>query len=276
MGKSNTIWRSLILWICAVLITLASAVYQRVTGPTHPATGAMEIGDVVVQYDLPRNHGGVGGQEVVIESSDSLLQANLVFRRYKTSDSFSQQPMSREASTYKGILPHQPPAGKLEYYIELNSGGETATIPADRTVVIRFKGGVPLLALIPHVILMFLAMLFSARTGLEACYRDGRTWKLTMVTIVLLGLGGLIFGPVVQKYAFGAFWTGVPFGWDLTDNKTLIAFVGWLLVVIQHCRGKETRYWVLAAALLLLVIFLIPHSMMGSELDYKTGAVETG
>ena len=41
--------------------------------------------------------------------------------------------------------------------------------------------------------------------------------------LLLLAVGGFILGPLVQNYAFGELWTGVPFGWDLTDNKTLIA-----------------------------------------------------
>ncbi len=48
----------------------------------------------------------------------------------------------------------------------------------------------------------------------------------------------MILGPIVQKYAFGELWTGIPFGWDLTDNKTLIAFLFWILAVIMN-RKKE-------------------------------------
>ena len=88
--------------------------------------------------------------------------------------------------------------------------------------------------------------------------------------------GGLIFGPVVQKFAFGAYWTGWPFGQDLTDNKTLIAFIFWVIALIRIWRNREKRGWILVAAIVLLVIFLIPHSMFGSELDYSTGEVVTG
>jgi hypothetical protein len=73
----------------------------------------------------------------------------------------------------------------------------------------------------------------------------------------------------VQKFAFGALWTGFPFGYDLTDNKTLIAFIGWIIAIIAGRNGRPARGWVLAAAILLLIIFLIPHSLLGSELDYS-------
>ncbi|MBU1707483.1 hypothetical protein KKB28_06170, partial [bacterium] len=83
-------------------------------------------------------------------------------------------------------------------------------------------------------------------------------------------VGGMILGPVVQNYAFGAFWTGVPFGWDLTDNKTLIAMVGWVIAFIATRRNPPARIWVLGASLLMFIIFMIPHSTLGSQLDYST------
>jgi len=64
-------------------------------------------------------------------------------------------------------------------------------------------------------------------------------------------------------------WSGFPLGHDLTDNKTLVAMIGWLIALFMMRRGKPARGWVLAASILLLVVFLIPHSLLGSELDYS-------
>jgi hypothetical protein len=33
-------------------------------------------------------------------------------------------------------------------------------------------------------------------------------------------------------------------------------------------KGKSARGWILAAALLMFIVFLIPHSVLGSELAY--------
>ncbi|MEI6614889.1 MAG: hypothetical protein WCL37_08320, partial [Chrysiogenales bacterium] len=84
--------------------------------------------------------------------------------------------------------------------------------------------------------------------------------------------GGLILGPLVQKYAFGAFWTGFPLGHDLTDSKTLLAVMVWLGAFFLR---KKSRWWTLLATVLMIVIYLIPHSLLGSELNYQTGKVET-
>jgi hypothetical protein len=79
----------------------------------------------------------------------------------------------------------------------------------------------------------------------------------------------------MQKYAFGEFWTGIPFGFDLTDNKTLFAFLFWIWAYIAT-RKKASPIPVLVACIMTLVIFSIPHSFMGSELDYATNQVKTG
>ena len=68
---------------------------------------------------------------------------------------------------------------------------------------------------------MFLAMLFSTAAGLSALGRWPQARREAGICIGLLLVGGFVLGPLMQWYGFGAWWTGVPFGWDLTDNKTL-------------------------------------------------------
>jgi hypothetical protein len=80
---------------------------------------------------------------------------------------------------------------------------------------------------------------------------------------------------VVQLYAFGDLWTGIPFGWDLTDNKTLVAFLFWTLALVANLR-RERRWATVLAAVVLLLIYSIPHSLYGSELDYESGKVIQG
>ena len=109
-------------------------------------------------------------------------------------------------------------------------------------------------------------MLFRSRSE----QRKYGIWALS-----LLLAGGMVLGPVVQYYAFGEFWTGVPFGWDLTDNKTLLAVIFWILAVAMNYRKQRPLYTIIAAVMLLLV-YSIPHSMFGSELDYESGKIIQG
>lgn len=268
-----------IRWTLAVTITLAVAVYQRMTGPTYPLRGKVNFENVEIKYKLLRSHGGKTDQPVELTLPDTSVSAFLFYKRFKTTDEFTRLKMIRNAGTLVSALPNQPPAGKLEYYIMLQKGAKFQTVPAINTVVTRFKGDVPDFVLYPHIFFMFLAMLLSNLTGLEALARGERILRYTFLTAASLFIGGMILGPTMQKFAFGAFWTGVPFGWDLTDNKTLVAMIGWLFALWHAKRypnNKLTRWWVFSAAVVLLLIYSIPHSMMGSELDYSKMEVVTG
>jgi hypothetical protein len=257
------------LWILAFLITASTAVYQRMTGPTYPVDGKTTIANTQIQYEFLRTHETGIDCPVQVEVKNPEISGTVLYRRHKTSDPWTRIPMDRQNDSLVAALPNQPPAGKLQYKVVLSYQGEETSLTGEEPVIIRFKGAVPLWVLIPHVIVMFMAMLFSARAGLEAIRLKSNPRKLALWTTGLLFAGGFILGPLVQKFAFGALWTGFPFGYDLTDNKTLIAFIGWIIAIIAGRKGRPARGWVLAAAILLLIVFLIPHSVLGSELDYS-------
>ena len=49
--------RSFSLWIFALVITLTSAIYQRMTGPSYPSRGKVKLGSGEVSFRLPRTQG---------------------------------------------------------------------------------------------------------------------------------------------------------------------------------------------------------------------------
>ena len=137
-------------------------------------------------------------------------------------------------------------------------------------MVIRFKGDVPIVVLLLHIIAMFMSMLLSTRAGAEALFSRDKSYKFALWTTGLFIIGGIIFGPIVQYYAFGSFWSGWPIGSDLTDNKTAVALIGWLVALWRGRNVKTGRKWFIIAAVLQLLVFLIPHSLFGSELVYTS------
>jgi hypothetical protein len=270
--KSGLILRILL----ALLITLSAAYYQRKTGPTHPLEGEIKWLDTQINYKLLRSHGGEGDQPVNITVPDKTMDGYLVFRRYKTGEHWKAMKMKRQDDDLLASLPNQPAAGKIEYYIILTLQDEVLYIPQYRWVLTRFTVDVPGGVLFPHIIMMFLAMLFSNMAGLEALIKGKYMYKFSIWAAMLLFMGGMILGPIVQKYAFDAFWTGFPLGLDLTDNKTFIAMIAWLIALWKGRNNRQARGWILGAAVVMLLIYLIPHSMFGSELDYQTMQVGTG
>lgn len=260
--------RPAVLWILAFLITAGSAVYQRVTGPTYPKRGKAALAGREFRYRLPRSMAG-GDAVVRVPAVSGETRGTLAWKRHKSRDEWTYAGMAREGGELVGRLPQQPPAGKLAYRVILQDGVERVTLGGE-PVVIRFRGEVPLAVLVLHVIAMFGAMLAGTRAGLEFFAAKPEYKPLLLWTLGLLTVGGLLLGPVVQKYAFGAYWTGWPFGTDLTDNKTAVAWLGWVLAWWRLRRAPEgAGAWVLGAAVLMLVVFAIPHSLLGSELKYE-------
>jgi len=258
-----------ILWVVAVLITLGSAVFQRMTGPTYPVRGSVTVDGQEVRMRLTRTHGGPGNQPVVITVADQAVQGEVAWRRFPTADAWQRLPLTRNGDRLEAALPHQPVAGKLEYQVHLKRGGDEAVFP-ERPAVTRFRNDVPAFVLLPHVAAMFFAMLFSTAAGLSALGRWTRqSHQEARINGALLLVGGFVLGPLMQKIAFGAWWTGIPFGWDLTDNKTLFAAVAWAIALWRARGGRDARRAIIAAAVVTLVIFAIPHSVWGSELKWE-------
>lgn len=259
--------RSVVLWIIAIVLTLASIVYQRLTGPIHPARGSVVIGEETINFRLLRSHDTTADAEIKIKASDPDISGQIKYRRFKSHDPWISTEMPREGEYLNFFIPKQPMAGKVSYQITLTGKDRVPHVLTDEPVVMRFKGPVPPYVLWPHVFFMLTWMFLASRTGLQALVKGQSLFKYTLITTILLAVGGLILGPLVQKFAFDAFWTGWPFGHDLTDNKTIVAFVLWA-IALWKARKNTGRGWIMTAAVVTFAVYLIPHSVLGSEIDY--------
>lgn len=313
-------FRSIVLWIGAVLLAAAAMIYQRATGPTYPLSGQFQVAGQNYQYELIRSDWSQETQEaarVTIPDPGPEVTANLYYKRFKTGDPFTKVPMQREEieghQKLVGRLPAQPAAGKLAYYLVLETPEGQLRIPQKKraspqvrqgplsqllsffrptmgeNVIIRFKDHVPETVLWPHIGMMIFTILVGMRAALGALFAPGTMRLLAWLALLGMTIGGMILGPVVQKYAFGEYWTGFPFGGDWTDNKMLVMWIAWLTACTTlgfRPRKKEWpgRIMVVLAALVMTAVYLIPHSMGGSELNYEkleqgvpaSEAIETG
>ena len=251
-----------VCWFLAVIITLALSIYQRMTGPTHPKKVDIELRGDNYQIKLPRS--GVQKDEIVtLKDITAVVKSQLHYRRYPTTNDYTTVDFQWTGAAWQAALPVQPIAGKLQYYITVDGKDYLK----DEPVIIRFRNDVPAYILIPHILLMFGAMLFAVYTFLLVVTRkEYRKWlKMTVATLFV---GGFIFGPLVQHAAFGPWWTGFPYGTDLTDNKTLISFL-FFLAALATLKWKYNKWIVSLAVLVMIAVFTIPHSAYGSEYDYE-------
>ena len=255
--------KKFVYWLLAVIITLALSVYQRMTGPTHPKKVDIELRGENYQVKLPRS-GVQKDEDVKLKGVPSTAKAQLHYRQYPTANDYTTVDFEWKDDAWQVALPMQPIAGKLQYYLTVDGKDYLK----DEPVVIRFRNDVPAYILIPHILLMFGAMLFAVYTFLLVVARkEYRKWL--NITVGTLFVGGFVFGPLVQHAAFGPWWTGFPYGTDLTDNKTLISFL-FFLAALATLKWKNNKWVVCLAVLMMIAVFTIPHSAYGSEYDYTT------
>ena len=281
--------KKILLWTLTLIIAISTMVYQRLTGPTYPKKVETSINGKNYNFRLLRSNEIGTPCKIQIPMEDEEVHAKLFYKRYKTDDAWTAVAMSSEVAheraffgkgeeikVLSGTLPEQGPAGKVEYYIELYHGDKSIALRKEEPVIVRFKGKVSKGILYPHIAFMVISLIFGVRAGLEALAKGKNTYRFSVITLITLSLGGLFFGPIVQFQAFGDYWTGWPFGNDWTDTKTFFAAIFWLIAFFQLKKNPKNRLWPLVALMVLFSIYLIPHSMGGSELNPETGQVETG
>jgi hypothetical protein len=284
-----------LLWVLAIGLMFAAVVYQRATGPTYPRRGSFSVGGEIFDYVLIRSHETTSDAVAILPDPGPSVSGTLSWRRYPLDEPFTTVPLGRDPmSVIRGVpeaeqevlaknlegklfapMERQPAAGKLEYHIVLDTPGGSIRIPEknDQSIVIRFKDPVPAAILIPHIVFVFFAVLVGMRAGLSALAQPATLRRYAWTALIGITIGGMILGPIVQKYAFGKLWTGFPQGYDLTDNKMLIMWLAWIVAAAtvgfrRKPREGIGRVVVILATTVMMVVYLIPHSMRGSELDY--------
>jgi hypothetical protein len=227
---------------------------------------------------------GTGLKIMLLDPVPEGVSGFVLYRRLMSDDDWATAQMepgefefSRRGRTtlVKGVGAELPSlnerAGKYEYLVYIDDGrAEPISVTGDQPLYARYKADVPVWALFLHIFVILASMTIAIRTALEALANGNYKWML-WATIISLLLGGFLLGPLVQWYAFGVWWSGAPFGYDWTDNKVLVELVFWLLALFLNRGERRSRWSVYLAGIVTLVVYFIPHSLFGSEYDYRTG-----
>ena len=276
---------SVLLWALAAILTIVCFTYQDKTGPTYPLEGEIQTEQGALRYKFLRSETiGTDLKIMLVDPVPEGISGHVQYRRYKSDDDWSTMPIelgefafSRRGSTetVEGMgaqLPSlQERAGKYEYFVYIDDGGEQPlSVTADKPIYARYKASVPMWVLLLHILAIFASMALAIRTAFEAIIDGNYKWMM-WATIVSLLLGGFVLGPLVQWYAFGVWWSGVPFGYDWTDNKVLVELVFWLLAAFLNRGSRRNRWSVYVAGIVTLIVYFSPHSLFGSEYDYRSG-----
>lgn len=271
--------------LVAVLLTLAVAVYQDRTGPTYPLEGSLETNRGPVRFVFVRSETiGRDLPIVLVEPVPEGLRGQVRYRRYRSRDPWTSVPMERgdfrfsrrgRIQVLRGLgvaLPSlKERAGKYEYFVEVAEGtAALRSVTGERPIYARYKADVPSWALVLHILAIFASLYLAMHTMVLALL--GTPCQRTLLaTVATLLVGGFVLGPLVQWYAFGVWWSGFPVGYDWTDNKVLVGLAFWLLALWGNTRGRSWRWAPILAGCATLAIYLVPHSIFGSEYNYITG-----
>jgi len=205
-------------------------------------------------------------------------------RLYYTVDNGVEQSTVMNFSddrTLVGNLPVGEIGKRLYYRIELTQNGDlkASLAPTDmRGYLLKYKGPVSAFVLIPHILLMFLGVFFSFIAlfyGFDLLL--GRNKIKQAAIAVLLSffcgfIGGVLIGIEVSHEVFGGSgWGGWPVGNDVTDTKTEIFLLFWLITMIfgwAGLSGRELKVsnkvfgtMIIISFVVTLAAFLVPHSI---------------
>ena len=276
---------SALLWVLSAIITIGCFMYQDKTGPTYPLEGALDTTAGEVNFKFLRSE--TIGTDLKIMFLDPIpegVTGYVKYRRYKSNDDWVEMPMAagkfeftRRGRTeavegFGAELPFLPErAGKYEFFVHIDDGSDdTISVTGDKPIFARYKAEVPMTVLFFHILAIFVSMTIAIRTTLAAMIEENFK-GLIKATIISLIVGAFILGPLVQWYAFGVWWSGIPFGYDWTDNKVVVEMVFWLWAAYANRGELQNRKSVVWAGFVTLLVYFIPHSIFGSEYDYRSG-----
>jgi hypothetical protein len=194
-----------------------------------------------------------------------------------------------ESDVLVASIPHHKKGTKAWYYIEaqkqIDDKKLTVSLPDRKStnfdpILLKFEGNVPPYIIVSHVFCNFAAIFFSVLAIFSAVdlKRGKSTLKksvlFSLLTFIFLFTGFLLVGSALNYFAFGVMWEAFPFGRDITDNKSQIVFLFWLVtlfLVKGTILGKnpsknlvsEKTYstMVIISFVITLVMYLIPHSI---------------
>ncbi len=276
--------------IAAFLFTLVLLVFTRKTTAVRPVHQVVEQNGLRIEHNtVPKQT----GDEIPIVSAkvEGASEVRLVYKIGKDGayQSVRMSPRSDEEEIFTASIPLHPKGMKAWYYLEAVDhrveGEVRVTLPERRSGEVKpirhkFEGEVPAYIVIPHVLSIFAAFFFATLTLFSAIdLKKGetslpRSVRLCGVTLLFLFIGFFPFGWAMNYYAFGVLWEAFPFGKDVTDNKSQIMFLFWVVTLFtvkgtlwgkgEHKNPVSAEKYstlVIVSFIATIVILAIPHSL---------------
>lgn len=277
--------------IIALLITLILLSIARHISQRKPELKVVESEGIKIEHTTVVEKIGEGDVDIFAKiSTPEPIEKYQVTLAYKIDQgdflSVAMLPKDENSKSFFTTIPSQSKGKRAYYYLAVtDKQGQEVSFP-DRVkllnppFMIKFKGKVSPFVLIAHIIAMFggvffvFLVLFSTVDLLRGKDVLKSVNNFSLLTTLFIFLGGFPLGFLVAHQTFGVAWSGIPFGWDITDNKTVILLVYWLILLylmkgtvfkkraeLNLTGHKSISILTILGVILTLLIYLIPHSI---------------
>lgn len=228
----------------------------------------------------------VGGGNPVVEisvESEGEAYVSLIYEDTVEGEIRKKEMTEEPGGVWRGELPDLGKGERVEYaFIVEGRGANALRIPEgdDEFFLLKYKGHISTFVLVVHVIFMFGAFFFMVESTLGAAAmlkkgeEKGFTLNMMRSAVLCLFVGGWPLGFILNYQRFGPVWEAFPFGTDVTDNKTQIIMLLWLIAAFLirgsfFGRGEEKDILkskgfavaVITCFVLTVILFLVPHSL---------------
>lgn len=276
--------------LAAILITLVLLALARKMTTVKSVHKTVDIGGVVIEHDTVPKKRGPGDAVIPVKVSGA-EKATLFYRIGEGDFQAVQMDLKEgESDVFVASIPHQKKGTNVWYYIEAQRQIEdrkvAVTLPDGnsanfRPILLKFQGNVPSLIISSHVFCNFAGIFFSVLALFSAVdlKRGKGTLKksvaFSLLTFTFLFMGFVTLGAALNYFAFGVLWEAFPFGTDVTDSKSQIALLSWLVTLflvkgtiwgknpsknLASEKGYSTT--VIISFVITVAMFLIPHSLI--------------
>jgi hypothetical protein len=273
--------------LAGILITLLLFVVARRMSMNRPLEVSWTYDDSRISHMTVFEQVGPGQPEIILHVKPPTEIDALVLYRTPGEEEFKPAVMSEIS---KGVWSARLPAGdkgdRLEYGFRIpqtnvhEEGGSSTVTSETGYYLIKYKGEVSGTVLVLHILCMFAAFFFIVEAILGAFTMlfmgEEREFTIAQTRWVLLFsfLGGVPLGFVLNGQRFGPIWEAFPFGTDITDNKTQLIIIFWIIIAAMSWKSFACRRTgrdaagsgvfataVIIASVLSLVLYLVPHSL---------------
>jgi hypothetical protein len=267
-----------------LVLTIVLLAFARRLSTRRPHDIVIEEAGMTIRHRTVTEQVGEGNPVVSVHLDKVLARKPvIVYKAGVHGDPGEMMMKDAGGGMYEIALPDLGQGRRCYYALAIETAtGETVRIPEgpDDFFLIKYKGHVSDIVLVLHIIFMFGAFFFMIKSlsGAVGILRNNETKRETIHALrwclVTTFIGGWPLGFVLNYQAFGVVWEGFPFGYDVTDNKTQIMFVFWLVTALlvrgSFFRSDERsdslgpRAFALLVVLSFLVslgLFILPHSL---------------